>query len=161
MNIFPLTPGVVLNVLIVGPIAARNECLAELIADPDRVVVVDTVTKMRHALLLAEWEKPDVVLLDPNMAGDALSQTISLLKEIAPPPAVIVLALEAPLLLRSRCLELGARHVFDETTELDSLFAALQTLRNGKTEASSRKHHSILHGSAIRGRIPFANGIKG
>jgi DNA-binding NarL/FixJ family response regulator len=145
MKLIPLTPDVSLNILIVGPDAATNERLANLISDPHRVVI-NMTTKTRHALLLAEWDRPDVVLLDLEMAGESLSKTISLLKDFASPPVVIVLALVAQPLLRRRCLELGASYVFDKTAELDQILATLQTPCDRKTEISRRKHSSMFSG---------------
>ena len=110
MKLFSLTPDVALHVLIAGPAAATNESLSRLISDSPGRVVVNTATDARHALMLARWERPDVVLLDLETTGERLSRSISMLKKNVPPPEVIVLAHGVLPVLRSFCLELGATH---------------------------------------------------
>lgn len=133
MNNFPLTRGASLRVLIAGSAAMTNDSLAQLIAEPDEVVV-DTASKTRHALMLASWEKPDVILIDLDLGDNMLSQTITQLRAISPPPMVIVLALGIHPVLRNRCLSLGASHVFDKTAELDGLIDVLRALRDRKNK---------------------------
>jgi DNA-binding NarL/FixJ family response regulator len=149
MKNFPLTPDIALHVIVAGPVAARNACLAELILPPDSVGVVDTNEYPRHVLLLAEWERPDAVLLDLDIPFRALSQIISNLNESAPPPAIIVLAYNKSPLLRKRCLELGASHVFDITADWGEVFTTLHAIRDRKTQTPRLKQRSPLSAPVV------------
>ena len=121
-----------LRVLIAGRAALANAALADLLKECEDTVVLGGPTKRIAALALADRMKPDVVLLDLEWAGGMVFQTIYLLREIVPPPAVIVLAQQVTVVVRRLCQEAGADLVFEKTADLDKLIEALRTLHRRK-----------------------------
>ena len=72
--------------------------------------------------------KPDVVVLDISMPGGSGMYVLETIKRERPCPLVIMLTNFAHEQYRKKCLQLGADHFFDKTTEFDRVIEVLRQL---------------------------------
>ena len=119
-----------LRVLLVGSEGAANFTLSAWLSELEKMLDVAGPTKTTAAALaVAAGFKPDVVLLDFHGFPISIGYTVSLLKELSPPPLVLVLTHDASATMRRRCREARVDAVFDKTSELEMVAALLEQTR--------------------------------
>lgn len=124
----PSSRAPVLHVLLVGPCGAASEALEAWLAENSRVWIEGSFASTAEALALAFNAHPDVVLLDFHGLPVSVAYTVTLFKQLLPAPAIFVLTHDASPSMRRRCASAGVDRVFDKTTELDALGAALRQM---------------------------------
>ena len=72
--------------------------------------------------------RPDVVILDIRMPGGNGLQALERIKASDSAPMVIMLTAFPYPQYRKKCLELGAEHFFDKSTEFEQVAQVLQQL---------------------------------
>src|SRR5262249_42621904 len=120
------------RVLIVDDSARLREGLASLCSLQSKLEVVGTAGDGLEALDAIRILKPDVVSLDirmPRMSGIEVLRVIRRDRLNCTP---IVLSGMADEFFRDKCLQLGAKYVFDTGTELDKFLQALSRSRKNK-----------------------------
>ena len=123
------------RVLIVDDSARLREGLTSLCSLQSELEVVGTAGDGVEALEAIRNLKPDVVSLDirmPRMSGIEVLKAIRRDRLSCTP---IVLSGMADKIFRQKCLELGAKYVFDKDTELEKF---LRTL--GRSHKTKRKY---------------------
>jgi DNA-binding NarL/FixJ family response regulator len=131
MNRPPPSPaGRRLRVLLVGNAGAGSVALSEWLGEREMLEVAGPAKTAATALALAARFEPDVVLLDFHGLPAPIARTVSLFKELSPPPLLVVLTHDASDTMRRRCREAQADAVFDKTTELEKVASLLD--RTGK-----------------------------
>lgn len=112
------------NVLVVDDHASVRRLLETVVGEDSRFDRVSTAEGIAQALVVAERERPDVVLLDADLRGvDGLS-AIGPLKERAPGAAVIVFS-SAPYASDRTARAAGADRFVEKGTDLDVLLDVL------------------------------------
>lgn len=96
----------------------------------ERVVLTSSVAEAREAV---SGEAFDLLVLDFAL-GDGTA--LDLLNDPPPalragPPPIIILTIHASKTLCKRCLEAGATHCFDKTTEWEDLLEVVEQLAGG------------------------------
>jgi YesN/AraC family two-component response regulator len=122
------------RVLIVDDSARLREGLTSLCSLQSKLEVVGTAGDGVEALEAIRNLKPDVVSLDicmPRMSGIEVLRAIRRDHLSCTP---IVLSGMADKIFSKKCLELGAKYVFDQGTELEKFLRVL-----GRSTASRRK----------------------
>ncbi len=118
----PLPP---LTVLVVDDQAAVRDGVARLIGcAPLSLREVCTAATPDHALRLAAWLQPDLVLLDVDLAGE---DGLALIPQLAP-AAVLVLSCHGDPATRARALRLGAGAFIEKHQPAAELLAAVVAL---------------------------------
>jgi DNA-binding NarL/FixJ family response regulator len=117
-----------IRVLVVDDSAVFREALANFVADLDGVVLAGRAGGGEEALALAARTAPEVVFMDLMMPGlDGLATTRAL-KEMWPPPAVIICSSYDDDRLRQLALDAGAdvfMHKRDLALEAEELIRGL------------------------------------
>src|SRR5689334_2049460 len=119
------------RVLIVDDSAMLREGLISLCELQSRLEVVGTAGDGVEALQAIRDLKPDVVSLDvrmPKMSGIEVLKAIRRDRLNCTP---IVLSGMTDKVFREKCLELGAKYVFDKGTELEKFLQVLGRSRPG------------------------------
>lgn len=113
------------RILIVDDSAVVRERLIELLARFEGMEVVGQAGSAEHGRELTARLKPDVIVIDVQMRKGGGIGLLHDIKQMRPPPQVIVLTNEAYPEIRSRCLDAGADYFFDKSTEYQQMVAVL------------------------------------
>jgi DNA-binding NarL/FixJ family response regulator len=113
--------------------------LSELIREPGRIEVVGVQGTEQAAIDSIRSMRPDVVVLDLQLASGSGTNVIRAVRADAELAAVrlMVTSNHASRELREGCLELGADDYFDKVKELARLTGCLARLASQKEGASA------------------------
>ncbi len=114
--------------LIVDDSAVIRRRLVSLLSEIGGVRLVGEASDAIEGADLIRKLNPDVVILDirmPHRSGIGLLESI---RDSADLPVVIILTNYPYAAYRKRCMELGARHFFDKSTEFDELETVVRKL---------------------------------
>ena len=109
------------KILVVDDSEVICNRLCSMLSEIDNVDVVGQARNTSEGYELYSTLKPDIIILDIRLSGE---NGISLLKKIKAedPEITIVMFTNYPYLAyKKRCMELGADHFFDKSTELQKL----------------------------------------
>src|SRR5262245_26970128 len=122
------------RVLIVDDSARLREGLTSLCSLQSKLEVVGTAGDGVEALEAIRNLKPDVVSLDVRMPRMSGIDVLRAIRRDRLSCTLIVLSGMADKIFRKKCLELGAKYVFDKSTELEKFLRIL-----GRSRASRNK----------------------
>jgi DNA-binding NarL/FixJ family response regulator len=150
-----------IRVLIVDDSASLREGLSSLCSLLSELEVVGTAGDGVEALEAIRNLEPDVVSLDirmPKMSGIEVLKAIKRDRLTCTP---IILSGMADEFCREKCLELGAKYVFDKGTELEKFLQVLG--RSHKIRRKFPQRPESAHGSALvqRGNSGASQWIRG
>jgi CheY-like chemotaxis protein len=130
-------PTLPLTVFIADDSAPVAEMLSELIHDPGRIEVVGVRGTEQEAIESIRALKPDVVVLDLQLASGSGTNVIRAVRAEPGLASVrlMVTSNHTSPQLRAGCLELGADDYFDKVKELSRLASRLASLASEKEEA--------------------------
>jgi DNA-binding NarL/FixJ family response regulator len=113
--------------------ALIRERLQALLAEITGVAVIGQADDGLVAVNSVRELKPDVVVLDINMPGKNGMDVLRELKKFEPAPCVIILTSHPNPQYRERCLDRGADHFLDKSTDFDRLPGIIKQLvrKNG------------------------------
>ena len=122
-----------LRIIIAEDSAVVRGQLEQLVGNLEHIEIVEMVEDGDAAVTAIAERSPDLVLLDVHMPR---RNGLEVLRAIRPDfeGRVIMLTNFADPLTRRRCLEAGADHFFDKSTEFREM---LRVVRNYVTTASS------------------------
>ena len=120
-----------LKVLICDDSATVRERLVTMTLDLPETDVVGQAQDVPGCLEAIRQTQCDVVILDIHMPGGNGIQVLREVKEMDPPPGVIMFTNYAYAQYRKRCQDAGADFFFDKSTEFDKLPQALEQMRQG------------------------------
>jgi len=114
--------------------ALIRERLQALLAEITGVAVIGQADDGLVAVNSVRELKPDVVVLDINMPGKNGMDVLRELKKFEPAPCVIILTSHPNPQYRERCLDRGADHFLDKSTDFDRLPSIIKQLgrKNGR-----------------------------
>lgn len=118
-----------LKILIADDSDVMRDRLRELISEVPGMEIVGEAANGTEALAASKRLEPDVVILDIRMPGGNGIDTLRAIKGRRPAPVVIMLTAFPYPQHRQRCLEAGAEHFFDKSTEFNRVAEALAALR--------------------------------
>ena len=113
------------RVLIVDDSARLREGLTNLCSLQSELEVVGTAGDGVEALEAIRKLKPDVVSLDIRMSRMSGIEVLRAIKRYRLSCTPIVLSGMADEIFRRKCLELGAKYVFDKSTDLEKYLQVL------------------------------------
>ena len=111
-----------------------RERLQSLLAEITGVEVIGQADDGLVAVNSVRELRPDVVVLDINMPGKNGMDVLRELKKFEPAPCVIILTSHPNPQYRERCLDRGADHFLDKSTDFDRLPGIIKQLgrKNGR-----------------------------
>ena len=116
------------SVFIVDDSPVVRDRLAQMIAEIPGVRVVGQADIAFEAIAAIRRLKPAVVVLDISMPGGSGMHVLETIKRERSAPRVIMLTNFTHDQYRQKCLQLGADHFFDKTSEFERV---LEILRAG------------------------------
>jgi DNA-binding NarL/FixJ family response regulator len=125
------------SVFIVDDSPVVRERLLGLIAEVPNVEVIGQADIAFEAIHSIRRLKPDVVVLDLSMPGGSGIYVLENIKKDRPAPLVIMLTNFVHEQYRSRCLQLGADHFFDKSTEFQKVVDVLRTVQHADEDRAA------------------------
>ncbi len=120
--------GKYMTVVLVDDSAPLRERLAEWLSCLPGLEVVGQASGVGEAVRAIGEARPDLVVLDLQLADGSGIEVLEKIKGCPPVPAVIVLTNYPHPQYRRRCLEMGAEFFFEKQAELSQFLEALQRL---------------------------------
>ena len=114
-----------ITVFIVDDSAVVRDRLAQMISELPGVTVVGHADIAFEAIQEIRRLRPDCVVLDISMPGGSGMYVLETVKRENPELTVIMLTNFAHDQYRQKCLQLGADHFFDKTTEFEKVLDIL------------------------------------
>jgi len=105
-----------------------RERLASLLAESKGIEVVGQAARAAEAIEAFQQLRPQVVILDLQLAEGTGFDVLKNLKQQRPAPLILVLTNYAYPQYRQKCLELGADFFFDKATEFDQVLKVVRQL---------------------------------
>ena len=126
----PLRPqgALAVKVQLVEDSSVVRERLASLLAESKGIEVVGQAARAAEAIEAFQQLRPQVVILDLQLAEGTGFDVLKNLKQQRPAPLILVLTNYAYPQYRQKCLELGADFFFDKATEFDQVLKVVRQL---------------------------------
>jgi DNA-binding NarL/FixJ family response regulator len=144
-----MTDSTVIRVLIVDDHVLVRDGLREILSTTDDIEVVGEAGDQESALRVVEQEKPDVILLDVEIPGGSVQETVSEIRRVAPESQVIIVSMFDGSELVSSLIELGIRGYLLKSV---SRYELLSTVRGVRGE-HDRVLLSVSRASLTRSRV--------
>ena len=123
-----MPPNNKLTVFLADDSALIRDRLQSLLAGITGVAVIGQAADGLVAVNSARELKPDVVVLDISMPGKHGLDVLLELKKFEPAPCIIVLTGHTNQQYREKCLDRGADHFLDKSTDFDRLPGIIKQL---------------------------------
>jgi DNA-binding NarL/FixJ family response regulator len=120
-----------MRILIADDSALIRERLANLLAEVQGIEIVGQARDAAEARGMAAKLKPDVAILDLRMPKGSGADVLQEIKQLDPPPVVIVLTNYPHPENRKKCIDRGADYFFDKTTEFKNVTSVLSAMLRG------------------------------
>lgn len=114
------------QVFIVDDSPIVRDRLGRLLAEVEGVSVVGQADIAFEAIQGIRRLRPDFVVLDISMPGGSGMYVLETIKRERPAPVIIMLTNFDHDQYRRKCLQLGADHFFDKTTEFEKVLDVLR-----------------------------------
>ena|SRR5688572_1297040 len=114
-----MTPPVSTKVFVVDDSAIVRERLITLLTEVPNVTIAGEAEMARDAIAGIQRQRPDVVVLDISMPGGSGIQVLETVKKDKPAPMVIMLTNFDHPQYRERCMQLGADHFLDKSSNFE------------------------------------------
>jgi DNA-binding NarL/FixJ family response regulator len=114
--------------LIVDDSAVIRRRLVSLLGEIEGVRLIGEASDAIQGADLIRKLRPEVVILDIRMPGRSGIGLLESIKDSPDLPVVIILTNYPYAAYRKRCMELGASHFFDKSTEFDELESVVREL---------------------------------
>jgi DNA-binding NarL/FixJ family response regulator len=124
-----------MRILIADDSVIVRERLVSLLADLRDIEVVGQAEDASEARNLAAKLKPDVAILDLRMPKGSGADVLFDLKKLDPAPMVIMLTNYPHAENRKKCIDGGADHFFDKSTEFQRVVSVLKDMLPGPAKA--------------------------
>ena len=123
------------EVFIVDDVPSMRERLRELVGEVPNVEVVGDAGTKSDAIAGILAKQPACVLLDYQLIGGTGVDVLRAVHQDAPGTVFVVLTNHPDPQYRRACMEAGADHFFDKSTEFERIADVLRSI-NGTTTSS-------------------------
>ena len=117
-----------MQVLIVDSSFQIIERLEEMLAEEENITGIASAVSYEEATKLFNETKPEVVLLDCCLPGNASLKLLKEIKETGSKTSVIVLSLQEDNYKMEQCKLLGADFLFDKYYGFEKIAGAIKTI---------------------------------
>ncbi|HEX8845298.1 MAG TPA: response regulator transcription factor [Pyrinomonadaceae bacterium] len=117
-----------MRVFIVEDSTVVRERLMALLTDVQGVEIIGHAEDAACASEFIRIFRPDTVILDLKIQGGSGIDVLREIRQLVPPPLIMVVTNNAIPQSRQRCFDAGADFFLDKTTEFEKLIEILQGL---------------------------------
>ena len=126
------------RIIVVDDSDTLRSRLISMLTENPAVQIVGEGRDGSEALALTEKHEADLVILDVRMPVQSGIEVLTEIKNREPSPVVVMLTNFPYKEYREKCLQLGADHFFDKSTEFDKIPELIEKLL--KNQASNGAH---------------------
>ena len=116
------------KVLIADDSTPIRERIIKLLSTLSDVEIAGEAIDGIETAVLARKLKPDIVILDLQMPKLSGLEILPRLKEMDPPPVIVVLTNYSTSPMKAMCTRKGADYFFDKSTEFEKAIAVIETM---------------------------------
>ena len=117
-----------LKVVIADDSTEIRDRISSMVSSIPGVEIAGEAIDGVEAAVILRRTKPDVVILDLHMPKISGLEILPAVKEIDPPPIIVVLTNYSTSPLKAMCLKRGADYFFDKSTEFEKAIAVIEKL---------------------------------
>ena len=117
--------------------AAIRGRIVKILMDVPNAVVVGEASDGFETMRGIPVSKPDLVILDLQMPKGTGIEILPQIKNLSPPPLVMVLTNYATSRHREACARLGADYFFDKSREFEDAIGTIERLANGHPQSNT------------------------
>jgi DNA-binding NarL/FixJ family response regulator len=110
----------------------RERIIKFLSSVPNVEIAGEAIDGVETAVLVRKT-KPDVVILDLQMPKLSGLEILSRIKEVVPPPVVVVLTNFSTGPLKAMCVKKGADFFFDKSTEFEKAITVIEKMSDAQS----------------------------
>jgi DNA-binding NarL/FixJ family response regulator len=120
-----------INIIIVDDHKLIREMWKEMFSRNPNLKVIGESGMMQEAIELIKQKRPDLVLLDINLAGDSGFDAMPLIKKYAPGTQVIVVSMHNQPAYAKKMLRMGAKGYITKNSSSQEIIQAIKTVMDG------------------------------
>ena len=117
-----------LKVVIADDSTEIRDRISSMVSSIPGVEIAGEAIDGVEAAVILRRTKPDLVILDLHMPKISGLEILPAVKEIDPPPIIVVLTNYSTSPLKAMCLKRGADYFFDKSTEFEKAIAVIEKL---------------------------------
>lgn len=121
------------KVIIADDSTPIRERIIKLLSSVPNVEIAGEAIDGVETAVLVRKIKPDVVILDLQMPKLSGLEILPRMKEVVPPPVVVVLTNYSTGPLKAMCVKKGADFFFDKSTEFDKAIEVIEKMTQRST----------------------------
>ncbi len=118
-----------MRIVLVDDSLEVRQRLRSLLSEMAGTEVVGEAASVSAALELAPTCRPELVILDLRMPDGSGFEVLAQLRQMVPPPKVVVFTNYPDAAYRRRCAQLGASCLLDKSKDIDHLGKVLESLQ--------------------------------
>jgi DNA-binding NarL/FixJ family response regulator len=126
-----------LKVLIADDSTPIRERIIKLLSDIRDVDIVGEAIDGIETAVMARKSQPDLVILDLQMPKLSGLEILPRLKEMDPPPIIVVLTNYSTSPMKAMCTRKGADFFFDKSTEFEKAIAVIETMSADRSSVAT------------------------
>lgn len=119
---------------------------------PDLAVVAEAADSAGAVAAVAE-HRPDIVLLDVELPGGEVTETVTRMRSLSPRSRVIIVSMHDGALLLQRLIAAGVHGYLNKGIDREELVSAIRTVHKGQDRAVlaiSMNSLSQMHGRSVQ-----------
>ena len=121
------------KVIIADDSTPIRERIIKLLSSVPNVEIAGEAIDGVETAVMVRKTKPDVVVLDLQMPKLSGLEILPRIKEIVPPPVVVVLTNFSTGPLKATCIRKGADFFFDKSTEFEKAIAVIEKMSDAQS----------------------------
>ena len=125
------------SIVIVDDHKLIREMWRKLLAVKPEFEITAESGSFDEAIELIKLKHPDIVLLDINLADASGMDAVPLIRKFSPATRIIAVSMHNQLSFAKRMLSLGAKGYVTKNSSQEEIFAALETVLQGRTYVCS------------------------
>ncbi len=121
------------KVIIADDSTPIRERIIKLLSSVPNVEIAGEAMDGIETVVLVRKTNPDVVILDLQMPKISGLEILPRIKEMDPPPVIVVLTNYSTSPMKAMCIRKGADFFFDKSTEFEKAIAVIERMSDAPT----------------------------
>jgi DNA-binding NarL/FixJ family response regulator len=126
-----------LKVIIADDSNPIRERIIKLLSDLPNVEIVGEAIDGVETAVMVRKTHPDIVILDLQMPKLSGLEILPRLKEMDPPPVIVVLTNYSTSPMKAMCVRKGADYFFDKSTEFEKAIAVIEKMSTDRASVAT------------------------
>ena len=120
-----------ITVAIVDDHKLIREMWTKLFSERSDIEVIGESGQQDDAVEMIKNKRPDIVLLDINLAGGSGMDAVPLIRKYSPGTKIIAVSMHSKPVYAKKMMQMGAKAYVTKNSSQDEMFRAIETVMNG------------------------------